>query len=44
MYTRVARGQDVVEVKSMIALVVMKRDLLRYVQDMKAVLHCVKSG
>ena len=32
-YTRVARGQDGVEIKSMI----MQRDMLRYVQDIGAV-------
>ena len=32
-YTRVARGQDGVEMKSMIDLVMVKRDMLRYVQD-----------
>ena len=30
-YTRVARGQDGVEVKSMIDLVLVKRDMLHYV-------------
>ena len=29
-YTRVARGHDGVEIKSMINLVVVKRDMLRY--------------
>ena len=37
MYARVARGQDGMEVKSMIDLVLMKRDILRYVQDVGAV-------
>ena len=32
-YTRVARGQDEVEVKSMINLVLVKKDMLRCVQD-----------
>ena len=32
-YTRVARGQDGVEAKSMIDLVLVKKDMLRYVQD-----------
>ena len=32
-YRRVARGQDGVEVKSKIYLVLVKRDMLRYVQD-----------
>ena len=36
-YTRVARGQDGVEVKSMIDLVLVKKDLLHYVQEMRAV-------
>ena len=34
-YTRVARGQDGVEVKSMIDLVLLKRDLLHYVQNVR---------
>ena len=36
-YTRVARDQDRVEVKSMIDLMLVKRDMLRYVQDVRAV-------
>ena len=32
-----ARGQDGVEVKSMIDLVLVKRDMLRYVQDVRTV-------
>ena len=36
-YKRVARGQDGVEVKSTIDLVLVKRDMLRYLQDVKAV-------
>ena len=36
-YTRVARGQDRVERKSMIDLVLVKRDILRYVQDVRVV-------
>ena len=36
-YTRVARGRDGVEIKSMIDLVLVKRDMLRYVQDVRAV-------
>ena len=36
-YTRVTRGQDGVEVKSMINLVLVKKDMLPYMQDMKAV-------
>ena len=54
-YTRVARGQDGVEVKSMIDLVLVKRDMLRYVQDVRVVRgmgrgqqitmwYCVKFG
>ena len=37
MYTRVTRGQDGVEVKSMIYLVLVKKDMLRYVQNMRRV-------
>ena len=33
MYTRVARGQDRMEVKSTIDLVLVRKDLLHYVQD-----------
>ena len=36
-YTRVARDQDGVEVKNMIDLLLMKKDMLRYVQDVGAV-------
>ena len=36
-YTRVARGEDGVEVKSMIYLVLVKKDMLRYVQDGRVV-------
>ena len=36
-YTRVARGQDVLEVKSMIDLVMVKKDMLQYVQDVRVV-------
>ena len=35
-YTRVARGQDEVKVKSMLDLVLEKKDMLRYVQDLRA--------
>ena len=35
-YTRVAMGQDGVEVKSMIDLLMVKKDMLRYVQDVRA--------
>ena len=35
-YARLARGQDGEEVKSMIGLVLMKKDKLRYVQDVRA--------
>ena len=53
MYARVARGQGGVE--SIIELVLMKSDMLRYVQDVRAVrgmergpqttmLYCVNSG
>ena len=34
-YTRVARGQDGVEVKIMIDLVMVKRDMLQYVEDVR---------
>ena len=36
-YIRVARGREGVEIKSMIYLVLVKRDMLRYVQDVRAV-------
>ena len=36
-YTRVVRGQDGVEVKSMIDRVLVKKDMLRFVQDVRAV-------
>ena len=36
-YTRVARGHDGVEVKSMIDLVLVKKDMLRFVKDVRAV-------
>ena len=36
-YTRVAGSRDGVEIKSMIDLVLVKRDMLRYVQDVRAV-------
>ena len=35
-YTRVARDQDGVDVKSMIDLVLVKKDMLCYVQDVRA--------
>ena len=35
-YPSVIRGQDAVEIKSMIDLVVVKKDILRYVQDVRA--------
>ena len=34
-YTRVAEGRGAVEIKSMIDLMLVKRDMLRYVQDMR---------
>ena len=54
-YTRVVWGQDGVEIKSMIDLVLVEKDMLRYLQDMRAVsrweeayqitmLYCIKSG
>ena len=36
-YTRVARGQDGMEIKSLIDLVVVKKDMLPFVQDVRAV-------
>ena len=36
-HTRVARGHEGVEVKSMIDLGLVKRDMLRYVQDVRVV-------
>ena len=36
-YTRVPRGKGGVESKSMIDLVLVKRDMLRYVQDVRVV-------
>ena len=36
-YTRVARGQDRVEVNSMIDLVLVKKDMLHYVQNVKGI-------
>ena len=36
-YTRLAKEQDGVELKSMIGLVLVKRDVLRYVQDARTV-------
>ena len=36
-YTRVARVHDIVEVKSMKDLVLVKKDMLHYVQDVRAV-------
>ena len=36
-YTRVARGQDGVEVKSMIDLVMVKKDMLCHLQDVREV-------
>ena len=36
-YTRVTRGQDGVEVKNIIDLVLVKKDMLRYVRDVRAV-------
>ena len=36
-YTRVTRGQDRVEIKSMVDLILVKRNVLPYVQDVKAV-------
>ena len=36
-YTRVAKGQDEVEVKNMIDLVLVKRNMMRYLQDVRVV-------
>ena len=36
-YTRVARDQDKVEVNSIIDLVLVENDMLRYVQDVRGV-------
>ena len=36
-YTRLARNKDGAEVKSMIDLVLLKKVILRYIQDMRAV-------
>ena len=36
-YTRGTRGQDRVQVKLMINLVLVKKDMLQYVQDVRAV-------
>ena len=36
-HTWVARGPDRVEIESMIDLVLVKKDMLRYVQDVRAV-------
>ena len=36
-YIKVARGRECVEIKSMIDLVLVKRDMVRYVQDMRTV-------
>ena len=36
-YTRVARVQNGVEIKSIIVLGLVKRDMLRYVQDVRVV-------
>ena len=54
-YTRVARGQDGVVVKSMIDLVLGRKDMLRFLLEVRAVrgleqgiqinmLYCVKPG
>ena len=36
-YTKMARGQDGVNIKSMIDLVLVKREVLQYVQNVRAV-------
>ena len=35
-FTRVGRGQDKVEIKNMIDLVLVKKEMLHYVQDVRA--------
>ena len=42
-YTRAARGQEGVEAKSMINLVLVKKGKLRYVQDVRA-LRGIRQG
>ena len=42
-YTKMARAQAEVEIKSLISLVLVKRDMLRYVKDVRVV-YCLKSG
>ena len=39
-YTKVPRGQHGVEVKSMIYLVLVKKDMMRYVQNVRLVTLC----
>ena len=39
-YTKVPRGQHGMEVKSMIYLVLVKKDMMRYVQDPRPVALC----
>ena len=41
-YTRVARGQNRVEVKSMIDLVLVKKDILHFIQEVRLVETCIK--
>ena len=36
-YTRVARGQDEVEVRNMIDVVLLMKYMLRYIQDVRVV-------
>ena len=42
-YARVARGREDVEIKSMIDRVLVMRDMLRYVQDVRAVRGMVEA-
>ena len=42
-YTSVAKGQDEVKVMNIIDLVLVKKDILRYVQDVRAVRGMVRS-
>ena len=42
--TKVARGQDGMEVKHMIDLVLVKKDMMRYVEDVRAVREMGERG
>ena len=43
-YTREAKGQDGVEVKSMIYLVLVNKDMLHYVQDVREMGRCISDS